>query len=354
VVLLTLAEGFAQKGYEVDFLLGRAGGPLMKTVPQTINLRVLKIRRMIGALFVIRRYIINEKPKAIIATQEHAHLIIILANLLSGKKTKIVIRIGTPFSILFKKYDTVRDKIFMPLLSKILYRFGDVFIAVTQGIAHDFAKTVGIKQSRITVIHNPKDIEKIERLGREEVNHPWIINKKVPLIISAGRLTEAKDFATLLKAFKLLTKKTDARLLILGDDGGEQKKMEHFIEENNLKEKVGLMGHVQNPYAYFAKADVFALSSKWEGLPNVIIEALVLGVPVVSTNCVPGGAEEILQDSYGILVPIKDPIALSEAIEGVLTDKEKALRYSEKGRHRAKDFSLETILNNYLHSISSR
>lgn len=348
VVLLTLAEGFALKDYNVDFLLGRAGGPLMQTVPQNINLRVLGVKRMLHAIRLVRRYIIDEKPKAIIATQEHAHLIIILANLLAGRKTKTIIRIGIPFSVMFQKYDTVRDKLFIPILSKLLYRFGDAFVAVSEGIAGDFSKTIGVQRTRITVIHNPKDIQKIEALGKERTGHVWADTKQAPLIVASGRLSEQKDFLTLLKAFKMLLQKTDARLLILGDDGGERKKLENFIEENNLKEKVQLLGFVQNPYAYMARADVFASSSKWEGLPNVIIEALILGVPVVATDCAPGGAREILGDNvYGVLVPIGNHVLLSRALENLLKDEALRKKNHDMGRKRGEDFTLSKIMREY-------
>ena len=138
------------------------------------------------------------------------------------------------------------------------------------------------------------------------------------LLVAAGRLVPQKDYPTMLRALKIIRQRHDARLMILGE-GEQRPRLEGLVKELGLESYVSMPGIVKNPYAYMARADLFVMSSAWEALPTVLIEALALGAPVVSTDCV-NGPREILQDGrYGALVPVGDVSALAEAVAAALS-----------------------------------
>ncbi len=171
--------------------------------------------------------------------------------------------------------------------------------------------------AKVHVVYNPVVTPDLLNKAREDAGHAWLKRGQPPVILGAGRLTEQKDFETLLNAFAILRKKTEARLIILGE-GEKRPDLETVIRRLGIEEDVDLHGYVENPYSFMRQSRVFVLSSKWEGSPSVVIAALACGCPVISTDC-PGGVREILADgAYGDLVPVGDAAAMAEAMEKVL------------------------------------
>ena len=199
------------------------------------------------------------------------------------------------------------------LRMKVLYPLADAVVAVSQGVADDLEKNAGIPSSLLRVIQNPVITPEIVDLADQPVGHPWFIQENVPIIVAAGRLTRQKDFPTLLRAFALVRQKRPCHLVILGE-GRDRVMLKSLAAELGIRNEVYFPGFVENPYAYMSKAALFVLSSRWEGSPNVLTEALALGTPVVSTDC-PSGPREILANGrYGTLVPIGDQESLARAI----------------------------------------
>jgi len=157
------------------------------------------------------------------------------------------------------------------------------------------------------------------RRADEPVEHPWLQPGQPPVLLGVGRLTRQKNFPNLIRAFARVRTQQPSRLMILGE-GEDRSALETLIAELGLQGEVSLPGFVQNPYAYMKRAAMFVLSSDWEGLPTVLIEALALGTPVVSTNC-PSGPMEILRGGVlGRLVPMQDAEALAQAITASLSE----------------------------------
>jgi glycosyltransferase involved in cell wall biosynthesis len=190
-------------------------------------------------------------------------------------------------------------------------------IAVSRGVADDVARIVRMPSARIHIVPNPVIPPELSDLATSPVDHPWFTAPGPPVILGAGGLRRSKDFPTLLRAFARLREKRALRLVILGE-GRQRPRLEVLAGELGVGDDVSLPGFVANPYAYMARARLFVLSSRWEGSPNVVVEAMAVGTPVVCTDC-PSGPREILQGgTYGPLVPVGDVDAMAGAMAAIL------------------------------------
>jgi glycosyltransferase involved in cell wall biosynthesis len=226
---------------------------------------------------------------------------------------------------------------------RLSYRFSNGLIAVSEGVKQDMCSLSGMKPSKIRVIYNPaaKGIE-IDDSLRVDPAGLWKGHTGFK-ILSVGTLKTQKDHETLLRALALLPAALDVRLVILGE-GPLREDLTRLAEEIGVTDRVSMPGFVLDPYPWFSSADLFVLSSRWEGFGNVIVEALECGTPVVSTDCVSGPSEILDNGRYGELVPVQDPVRLARAIEVSLIKKHDRLTL----RHRAKEFSVENISKKYI------
>ena len=183
-------------------------------------------------------------------------------------------------------------------------------------------------------------------LANQPIEHPWFLNKKIPIILAVGRLTKAKDYPTLLRAFALISKKKKVRLVILGE-GEERKSLKNLVRGLDISENIAFLGFQKNPYKYMQKANIFVLSSKREGFPNVLVEAMACGVSVVSTDCQSGPNEIIKNGENGVLVPVGDEKTLAETettSRGACVQREK---FWIEGKRKAQDFTAEKSIKEY-------
>ncbi|MGB9794641.1 glycosyltransferase [Caldisericum exile] len=319
--MLNLIREFVKHGFIVDLVLANATGPYLNQVPsevKIINLRSLHVSKSLPKL---TKYLRENKPDVLISSLDHANIVAIIAKLLSFRRTKIIVRVDSTLSQELKNLSTLKGKL-IPLLMKVFYRYVDFIVAVSEGVKEDLTSFLKIPKDKVKVIYNPVISSDIFEKAKEPVDHPWFTSGEYPIIIGVGRLNREKDFQTLIKAFSFIRKEVDARLVILGE-GEERKNLENLAKELGISEYLLMPGFVNNPYKYMSKSSVFVLSSIYEGLPTVLIEALSLGIPVVSTDC-PSGPREILENGkYGKLVPVHNEIALARAIIEVLKNKSK-------------------------------
>lgn len=233
----------------------------------------------------------------------------------------------------------------MPRLARVFYPRAQAVIAVSQGVADDLEGLIGTGRARVLVIPNPVVTPDLTALAAAAADHPWFAPEPIapPVVLAAGRLSPQKDFPTLIRAFALLVRQRDLRLLILGE-GPERAALETLIQDLGLTGRVALPGFRANPFALIARARLFVLSSAWEGLPGVLIQAMACGTPVVATDC-PSGPREVLADGrYGPLVPVGDPQALAQAMGETLDQP----MDSDVLRARAADFGLAPVTRRYL------
>ena len=312
-MILNLAGGFAARDFATDLVLTKSQGPYLSNIPPDVRVLDLQAPRMLKSLPALVRYLRAEQPIALLSTLTYANVLAIWAKKLANVPTRVVVREATTLSeetsrnaVLFK------DKI-MPLIVRHTYPRADGIVAVSEGVARDLAQITRVPLSSIHVLANPVVTPELSSLASEPLNHAWFSLLDSPVVLGAGRLSKEKDFPTLIRAFAKVRKRRRARLMILGE-GGERPRLEALVKELGLQEDVSLPGFVQNPFAYMARSALFVLSSTWEGLPGVLIQALACGTPVVSTDC-ESGPRQILQNGrFGRLVPVADISALATAI----------------------------------------
>jgi len=311
-VMVNLARGFYDQGINVDLVLAKAEGPYLSEVPARVRVIDLHSSRVLFSLPGLVRYLRRERPQAILSAMDHANIVAIWARKLSGVPCRVVVSVHSTLSRALMNIPNLRGYL-MPNLIRIFYPLADTVVAVSNGVADDFANITGLQRERIQVIYNPVVTPEILEKAEEALNHPWFAPGEPPVILSVGRLTKAKDYPTLIRAFALVHRERPARLMILGE-GEERPKLEALIQELGLDDDVSLPGFVDNPYAYMARAAVFVLSSAWEGLPTVLIEAMAVGTPVIATDC-PSGPREIASLTNACtLVAVGDSVTLSRSI----------------------------------------
>jgi len=339
-VFTNLANAFVEKGMVVDFVLGKAEGPNLSQIDRRINVVDLGTNTVYGWLRPMKSYLKERHPELVLSALHHANLTALWANMLSGTKTRIIVSVhGTMSHDIGKSKKKLAKAI--PLLVRTFYPKADKIICVSNGVAQELINKYHLPKNKVQVIYNPVVTEDMFKKAEEPLDHPWFQPGQPPVILGVGRLTAAKDFETLIKAFALVRKKTEARLMILGE-GSERAKLEQLVKQLGLQNDVCMPGFVDNPYKYMKHSSVFVLSSRWEGLPTVLIEALALGLPVVSTDCPSGPAEILEGGKWGRLVPVRNHEALANAILEALNDER------GKGAERAKEFSLDRIVDQYV------
>jgi len=312
---LSLAGGLARRGFEVDLVLASAEGPRLADVPPEVRVVDLGARRVLGSPARLARYLRRERPLALASVLDHANVAALWAARLARFPGRVVVIEQNTLSEAARHGKNGRDRL-MPRLVRRFYPWADYVVCVSAGVTADLAQIVHLPPEKVRVISNPIVDRDIPEKTRAAVEEPWF-GEEVAVFVAAGRLRPQKDFRTLLLAFSTLRARRPARLVILGD-GSERANLESLIEELFLTDDVSLPGAVDNPYAYIARAAAFVLSSRWEGLPTVLVEALSCGVPVIATDC-PSGPREILAGGrYGALVPVGDPDALARAMEAAL------------------------------------
>lgn len=342
-VTLNLAEGMIDRGIGVDLFLTKEVGPYLSQVPEGVRI-FLGNGSVKSSFFALIRYLRKERPVALITAHPHANIMAILACKMAGVPTKIVVTIHTATSRDIQATMSLRTKL-ITALTRFFYPRADRVVAVSEAVADDLSQLIQLPRAKIEVIYNPVVTPRLLTGLNESPEHPWF-RQNLPTLLSAGRLTEQKDFPTLLRAFAKVREATEAKLVILGE-GKERPALEALIRQLGLEHDVDLPGYVANPFAFMRCASVFVLSSAWEGLPTVLIEALALGTPVIATDC-PGGSRKILADGkYGTLVEVGDVDGIARAILDTLASPADAVT-REKLRARGLEFSMQKATDRYL------
>lgn len=343
-VIVNLANEFAQKGNIVELVTLNPNGEYRSQVSEKVKIIDIGRSRALFSIFPIIQYVKKHNPDAMVSALDYFNIISLIAKIFARTKTKFIVTEHSTLSLSIKNNKSISG-IVLPKLMKLFYPFADNIIAVSDGVAEDLVQLIKIDKRKIKVIYNPVLHNKLEELATEQISCDWLTKKGNPVILSVGRLTEAKDFPTLLYALKKVNERTTVKLIILGE-GELRNSLEVLVKDLNLEKHVQLIGFVNNPYSYMKRADLFILSSKWEGLPTVLIEALSLGKKIISTDCKSGPREILGNGKYGTLVPVGDIDRLAgEIINNIHTP----LPFEPKGdiKHFLQKFKVDQVAKEY-------
>jgi len=313
---MNLVREFSNYDLHIDLLTLKANSEHFSNIPESVNVRPLTAKHSLTCIPEVAHYLRKHKPNALLVAKDRAGRAALTARKIAGTNTRIVIRLGTNLSQALKQRSKF-NRWFRLSRIRRSYRYADAIVAVSNGVAIDVHLNSKFPRDKIHVIRNPVITAELLEHSKMAVDHPWLADQKVPVIMGAGRLTHQKDFATLINAFAILRKNMHCRLIIVGE-GKLRDELTLQIEQLGLVDDVQMPGFKKSWHTWLARASVFVLSSLWEGSPNTLTEALALGVPSVSTRC-PSGPDETLKDgAYGELVELGDAVALAAAIEKTL------------------------------------
>lgn len=305
------AAALAERGYAVTFMVGNCDADLaLPELPGVTN-RVLGAGQVRGMLGPLMRFLREERPDVVFAAEDHLTCIVLAAALLTGSRARISgsSRV-TPFDTYSSKAFTKRWVLKQAM--RALAPRAQVLTCVSEDMVAQY-RTLFPRMGHVCV-YNIVDSPAARARMAEPVDDPWLKDGLPPPVIAAGSLAPWKGFADLIRAMPLVS---EARLLILGE-GPERGRLEALVAELGLEHRVRLPGRVDNPLRYFARARVSALSSHVEGMPNVLVEAMMCGCTPVATDC-PTGPRELLKGGrYGYLAKVGDPASIAAALREAL------------------------------------
>lgn len=338
--MLVFGRELVRRGFRVDLVLTSLDGALVDLIPPGIRVVDLGRSRTLATLPKLIGYLRENSPKALFSTIMNANVVAGIAGRIAGGDTKIIVResnapVSTP-KLTPRSWLTFK-------LAPLSYRLSHGVIAVSQGVAEELVRMDAAIKPRLHVVPTPVISEEVLALAEEPVDHPWFHDQGRPVIVSAGRLARHKGFSSLFRAFARLRDRVDARLVVLGE-GDYRDILEAERDSLGLHDEIDLIGFQKNPFRYMARADLFVLASEYEGLPNVLVQAMALGAPIVSTDCKAGPAEILCHGKYGRLVPVGDIERLATAMEEALGEPRRtdAPRYARE-RYGATQATVEYL-----------
>lgn len=342
-VTINIANGLAERGYEVDLVVawpeGESASVLAPDV-RLVNLSVPKVPGLgiLAGVPYLKSYLDRAEVAVLFAGQTHANITAVLAARAAGSRPYTAVTEHLAYEHVSDPKDRVTK-----WMAGYVYPLADDIIAVSKGVAQSVVGHTNVEESDMTVLYNPIDIASVRASAAEGPRHKWLSDDAVEPIVSVSRLEPQKDLGTLIRAFDRVHQlRPGTRLLVVGK-GSEQERLKALVRSLGIENVVDFPGYVDNPYAYMGASSVFGLSSKFEGLPTGLIEALACGCSIVATDC-PYGPREILgEGEYGRLVPVGDPAAMADAILESLDEPVPA----EKSISRADEFSMEAGIDRY-------
>ncbi len=308
-----LLPALARRGHEVDLLKVEGHGPrLSERARAWVQVVALGCAHTYTSLPAVVAYLRRRRPDVLLADKDRVNRVALLARALAGVKTRLVLSSGTTLSVDLAHRGPWERRLQRLSMGK-LYRFAHKVIVPCRGVKEDLVAYTGLASEHIEVVPPPVVPEALLERRPPPPDHPWFRDGGPPVVLGVGELCYRKDFETLLKAFALASGKRPLRLVILGR-GRRLRRLEGLALSLGIRDRVDFPGFVPDPYPYMAHAALFALTSRWEGLGFVLIEALALGTPAVAADCPSGPGEILQQGRYGRLVPVGDHRALAEAI----------------------------------------
>jgi glycosyltransferase involved in cell wall biosynthesis len=330
--MIDLAYACRQAGDSVELVVARPGGSASETVPDGVSVKVLGAGRTAAATPALAGYLRHQRPYGLVSALTHANLVAVAAASAAHSHTRIVVAEHANVEYVLDRLPQLKAALYRRTI-RMLYRRATAIVAVSNGTADSLAAATGLPRSRIRVVPNIVQVDRIRRAAATGSSSTHAGNGDVPTLVALGRLEPVKGFDVLLHAFRRVRAQTSSRLVIAGE-GPLRAHLESLTRELRLEHDVVLPGFVPDPYPLLAQAAAVVLSSRSEALPTVILEAFALGIPVVATDC-PTGPRELLGESIGRLVPVDDPVAMGDALLAALREEVPVAPPSALERYRS-------------------
>ena len=338
---LHLLTRLRELGIRTTLLLHSGEGELRDALPPDLDVRAFGTKRTLMDVAPLVRFLRDERPDAMLASLGHNNVAAMIAKTVSRSDTNLIVCQHNALSVEARSGATYRP---LPALYRLLTPMAaNHVVAVSHGVADDMARRSGIPRARIEVIGNPVITPDFAARADEPLDDPWFAEGSPPVYVCVGRLVPQKDHTTLIRAFAAHRRQHPSRLMILGE-GPLRAPLETLARELGVAADVRLPGFRPNPLPYMRRAAAVVLSSVYEGLGNVLIEAMACGTPVVSTDCPYGPAEIVGAGAFGRLVPTRDHIALAVALDPRL----RAHFPAATLRARAHEYTVERAAERYL------
>ncbi len=340
---IDLMAGFIARDVRVDLVLLARAGAFLSLVPEGVRVIDLAAPRLRHAFLPLRRYLRREKPDALVAAMWPLTSVAVAAAAGLHKRPRVIISDHCPL-----KQQYAHKLRGLRLSMRATYRYADAVVGVSDGLSEELADLAGINRARVTTIANPVPVPLTSGIDPQSL---WQ-GRPGKRLISVGTLKPEKNHALLIDAFALLVRDQDAVLAIVGE-GTTRGQLEAQVARLGLSDRVLLPGYTATPGDWYAGADLFVLSSDYEGFGNVMVEAMHFGLTAVATDCPYGpadvlgadvlGASGLTDGRWGVLVPCGDAAALAEAMKTALPN---PLDPASQ-RTRASHYSLERAVEAY-------
>lgn len=339
-VAIALCNGLVERGLTVFVMVLQKHGPMLRDLNPSVNVREVGAERVATSPFKIAKLVKQLNVDLVVSHMTHVNVAACIAALIGGFRNKLIV---VEHNQMLNNYSVTKQKSvkLAYLLTRIAYKLPKKIIAVSEGVKQSVVSFARIDAERVEVIYNPVVNEQLLQFQADDKPPHAFFQAGVPVFVCVGRLTKQKNYPLFIAAFHKLIDKVDARAIILGE-GPERDQLSSIIKQSGLSDRVSLHGFVDNPYWYMSAADALVLSSAWEGLPTVLIEALALSTKIVSTDCISGPTEILDNGKFGELVPVDDVDQLAVAMEKVLAKSYPHLK------ERAMDFTIDKAVEGYL------
>jgi glycosyltransferase involved in cell wall biosynthesis len=322
-VMTTLIGGILDRGFGVDLLLPPGEHPDLAALGARIGRFDLDARDADAAGRQVRRYLAAERPSALLSNKDQTHALLRRADL-GQLRPRTVFRVGTNVIEKLRRQNPLTAPWRQRSLGRLLAE-ADGLIGISPGVSAALERVLpparaGVPRPTISTIWNPVDAAALYQAAAEPVAHPWLSAPEMPVIVSVGRLVKAKDYPTLLRAFSRLRAMAPCRLILIGE-GRQRAALGRLAVRLGITDALDMVGHLPNPFPLVAAADLFVVSSRFEGANNALMEAVALGTPCVAVDCPSGPAEILRHGELGPVVPAGNARALAAAMAEALAPK---------------------------------
>jgi glycosyltransferase involved in cell wall biosynthesis len=343
-MMIYLTRGLDRGRYDITLALGLRRGPYLPLVPADIRLVELGHSRGATSITSVAR-LMREGRYDLCFSMVSMNLTAVLARALARSDVRLVLGARNHYSRSMPA-EAASSRLKMGAI-RLLYPRSDLVIGVSKGVTDDLVQHFGLSPAKVRPIHNPIDIDRVRSQAAQPLGDPWLSPAaEIPVLVAVGKLQPAKGYPDLIDAFRIVRSARPARLVILGQ-GPDQAALEARIRSYGLEADVRFAGFDANPYRWLARSTAFVHAAHWEGFPNVLVEAMACGVPVVSTDCPSGPAEIITNGRDGFLVPVGDPASHAARTLELLGDDALRARVVAAASERVQDFAVDRVLRRY-------